>query len=118
MPPDSRFPALVSIACHDLRAPLAVVYGFASTLARADLEPPADRYVEMIGAASEQLDELLGGGVDQPQVARDLLGLEGLVPGERLREPVHCGQWSAEVVARERDQTGKVGGHGGASVTT
>jgi signal transduction histidine kinase len=59
MPPDSRFPALVSIACHDLRAPLAVVYGFTSTLARADLEPPADRYVEMIGAASEQLDELL-----------------------------------------------------------
>jgi signal transduction histidine kinase len=59
MPPDSRFPALVSIACHDLRAPLAVVYGFSRTLGRAELGPPADRYVEMIGAASEQLDELL-----------------------------------------------------------
>jgi signal transduction histidine kinase len=59
MPQGSRFPALVSIACHDLRAPLAVVYGFTRTLGRVELGPPADRYVEMIGAASEQLDELL-----------------------------------------------------------
>ena len=29
---DSRFPRLVSLACHDLRTPLATIYGFARTL--------------------------------------------------------------------------------------
>jgi signal transduction histidine kinase len=55
----SRFPDLVALACHDLRTPLATVYGFARTLARNDLEPPAARYVEMIEAASGQLGALL-----------------------------------------------------------
>ena len=54
------FARLVSLACHDLRTPLATVHGFATTLARGgDLQPPADRYVEMIGAASAQLAELI-----------------------------------------------------------
>ena len=54
------FARLVSLACHDLRTPLATVHGFATTLARGgDLEPPADRYVEMIDAASAQLAELI-----------------------------------------------------------
>jgi signal transduction histidine kinase len=35
------------------------VHGFARTLVRGGLEPPADRYVEMIDAASMQLAELL-----------------------------------------------------------
>jgi len=57
---DNAFPRLVSLACHDLRTPLATVHGFARTLARGGgLEPPADRYVEMIDAASAQLAELL-----------------------------------------------------------
>jgi signal transduction histidine kinase len=57
---DDRFPRLVSLACHDLRTPLATVSGFAHTLARLEaLEPPADRYVEMILAGSEQMAELL-----------------------------------------------------------
>jgi signal transduction histidine kinase len=56
---DKTFVQLVSLACHDLRTPLATVYGFARTLARTDLEAPADRYVEMIEAASNQLDELI-----------------------------------------------------------
>jgi signal transduction histidine kinase len=57
---DSAFPRLVSLACHDLRTPLATVHGFARTLARSGgLEPPADRYVEMIDAASLQIAELL-----------------------------------------------------------
>jgi signal transduction histidine kinase len=56
---DTRFPLLVALACHDLRTPLATVHGFARTLARQELEAPADRYVEMIEAASEQLAELL-----------------------------------------------------------
>jgi signal transduction histidine kinase len=57
---DSAFARLVSLACHDLRTPLATVHGFATTLARGGgLEPPADRYVEMIDAASAQLAELI-----------------------------------------------------------
>jgi signal transduction histidine kinase len=57
---DTSFPRLVSLACHDVRTPLATVHGFASTLTRAvTLDPPADRYVEMISAASAQMAELL-----------------------------------------------------------
>ena len=60
MTDDSEFARLVSLACHDLRTPLATVHGFATTLARGGgLEPPADRYVEMIDAASAQLAELI-----------------------------------------------------------
>ena len=60
MTDDNEFARLVSLACHDLRTPLATVHGFATTLARGgDLEPPADRYVEMIDAASGQLAELI-----------------------------------------------------------
>src|SRR5947207_8285857 len=60
MSDDSEFARLVSLACHDLRTPLATVHGFATTLARGgDLEPPADRYVEMIDAASAQIAELI-----------------------------------------------------------
>jgi signal transduction histidine kinase len=57
---ENAFARLVSLACHDLRTPLATVHGFATTLARGgDLEPPADRYVEMIDAASAQIAELI-----------------------------------------------------------
>jgi signal transduction histidine kinase len=56
---DNAFARLVALACHDLRTPLATVHGFARTLVRGGLEPPADRYVEMIDAASMQLAELL-----------------------------------------------------------
>jgi signal transduction histidine kinase len=57
---DSDFARLVSLACHDLRTPLATVHGFARTLANSGgLQPPNDRYVEMINAASGQLAELL-----------------------------------------------------------
>src|SRR5712691_4162871 len=57
---DSGFARLVSLACHDLRTPLATVHGFARTLTRSvELGEPASRYVEMIEAASQQLAELL-----------------------------------------------------------
>jgi signal transduction histidine kinase len=57
---DTEFARLVSLACHDLRTPLATVHGFATTLERGGgLEPPADRYVEMINAASAQIAELI-----------------------------------------------------------
>jgi signal transduction histidine kinase len=59
MAEDTDFPQLVALACHDLRTPLATVYGFARTLNRTDLGEPSSRYVEMIEAASQQLGELL-----------------------------------------------------------
>jgi signal transduction histidine kinase len=59
MPDNTRFPRLVSLACHDLRTPLATVHGFARTLARVELAEPAPRYIEMIEAATAQLAELL-----------------------------------------------------------
>jgi signal transduction histidine kinase len=57
---DTSFARLVSLACHDVRTPLATVHGFAKTLTRTvELQAPADRYVEMIEAASAQMAELL-----------------------------------------------------------
>src|SRR4051795_3947673 len=60
MADDANFALLVSLACHDVRTPLATVHGFVKTLERTvELEPPADRYFEMIGLASVQMAELL-----------------------------------------------------------
>jgi light-regulated signal transduction histidine kinase (bacteriophytochrome) len=57
---EPTFAQLVSLACHDLRTPLATASGFAHTLQRLNaLEKPADRYVDMIGAASDQMADLL-----------------------------------------------------------
>ena len=56
----STFAQLVSLACHDLRTPLATASGFARTLERLDdLGQPTGRYVQMISAASDQMAELL-----------------------------------------------------------
>jgi signal transduction histidine kinase len=78
----SIFAQLVSLACHDLRTPLATASGFAHTLQRLDsLGEPADRYVDMIGAASEQMGELL-----------DLLGAAARIEAGRF-----------DVQAREAD---------------
>lgn len=55
-----RFSKLISLACHDLRTPLATVYGFARTITRAEgLDPTLVSYSEMIETASQQLAELL-----------------------------------------------------------
>ena len=59
MAQENRFPRLVALACHDLRNPLATVYGFARTLMRTDMDERSARYVEMIDAASHELGELL-----------------------------------------------------------
>jgi signal transduction histidine kinase len=60
---DRTFPALVNLACHDLRTPLATVRGFAKTLVR--LEPLTERtakHLKMIeeaaGQMSSQLEQL------------------------------------------------------------
>jgi len=59
MTSDARFARLVSLACHDLRTPLATVHGFARTLRRVELVDPAPHYAEMIEVASQQLAELI-----------------------------------------------------------
>jgi signal transduction histidine kinase len=82
MPESPDFARLVSLACHDLRTPLATVYGFARTLSRGgELDATSARYVEMIEAASEQLGGLL-----------DELGLAARIEADRY-----------DPVAQERD---------------
>jgi hypothetical protein len=57
---DERFPRVVSLACHDLRTPLATVFGFARTLSRAgELDERNARFIGMIGEAAQQMTELL-----------------------------------------------------------
>ncbi|MBV8479504.1 MAG: HAMP domain-containing histidine kinase, partial [Actinobacteria bacterium] len=83
---DTSFDRLVSLACHDVRTPLATVHGFTTTLARTvEVPAPGDRYVEMIEAASKQIAELLdelslaarieGGRYDPIRREADTLGL-------------------------------------------
>ena len=55
-----NFAQLVSLACHDLRTPLATVHGFARTIAqREELSDRAGRYISMMEAASVEMSELL-----------------------------------------------------------
>ena len=57
---DSDFARLVSLACHDLRTPLATVNGFARTLTRFEqLEDPMPRYLQMMATAADQMGALL-----------------------------------------------------------
>ena len=81
MSENQDFARLVSLACHDLRTPLATVYGFARTLTRTgELEEPAARYLGMIEAASEQMSTLLD---DLGLVARITSGRYEALPIER-----------------------------------
>jgi signal transduction histidine kinase len=82
---EERFSKLISLACHDLRTPLATVYGFARTISRAEgLDPTLVSYSEMIETASQQLAELL----DELSLAARIEGgrydpkLESLTTGE------------------------------------
>ena len=57
---NDSFPRLVSLACHDLRTPLATVHGFARTLVRMEgVREPMDRYLEIMEEATTQLGDLL-----------------------------------------------------------
>jgi signal transduction histidine kinase len=57
---NTSFTRLVSLACHDLRTPLATVSGFARTIQRnEELEEPVPRYLDIIVSASDQMRELL-----------------------------------------------------------
>ena len=95
MSEDTSFAKLVTLACHDLRTPLATVHGFVKTLERsAELEPPADRYVSMIGEASEQLAALL-----------DALSLAARIEGGRY-EPVRRDVDTLELARSARGRLG------------
>ncbi len=89
---ESRFPQLVSLACHDLRTPLATVYGFARTLTGSgDLDARSQRFLQMIEEASEQMTELL-----------DELGVAARIQGGRW-EPAMIGADTLEL-ARSGDE--------------
>ena len=74
MADDQRFSRIVSLACHDLRTPLATVYGFARTLERGgNLDERSLRFMTMISEASEQMTSLL-----------DELGVAARIEGGRF----------------------------------
>lgn len=104
---DAAFPRLVSLACHDLRTPLATVSGFAHTLERLDaLAPPADRYVRMMLDAAGEMAELL-----------DLLGLLARIEAGRYEPtPVEADtlELANAVAARLGEERVQVMGSGGA----
>lgn len=63
----------MSLACHDLRTPLATIYGFARTLTRDEgLDERSARFLGMIEEAAEQMTELL-----------DELGVAARIVGDR-----------------------------------
>jgi signal transduction histidine kinase len=60
VPKDRHFAQVVSLACHDLRTPLATVHGFARTIERMDpADERTDRYIGLIVEGSGQMAELL-----------------------------------------------------------
>jgi signal transduction histidine kinase len=60
MTDDARFARLVSLGCHDLRTPLATVFGFARMLQRTgNLDGQGARFLEMITEASGEMSNLL-----------------------------------------------------------
>jgi signal transduction histidine kinase len=84
--PDPTFARLVSLACHDLRTPLATVQGFAKTLLRMDVAPEQrERYLGLIDAASGELVELT-----------DRLALAARIEGGRY-EPIRREEGSLEL---------------------
>lgn len=56
----TTFAQIVSLACHDLRTPLAIVHGFARTIDRLEpLQERTQRYVGLMAEGSAQMAELL-----------------------------------------------------------
>ena len=93
---DTSFAQLVSLACHDLRTPLATIYGFSRTLTKnAALEEPAARYLAMVEASAMQLGELL-----------DELGLAARIEGGRY-EPLRNEADTAELARAAAERLGE-----------
>jgi signal transduction histidine kinase len=103
---NESFPRLVSLACHDLRTPLATVHGFARTLIRMEgVAEPMDRYLAIMEEASTQLGELLE---DLAITARIESGRYD--PGLRDADTLEL----ARAAAARLDGTVQVSGEGGA----
>jgi len=103
---EKGFPRLVSLACHDLRTPLATIFGFARTLTRSEgLSPTFAEYASMIEAASDQLGELI-----------DELSLAARIQGDRYDpklEAVALDELAAAAIERLGEERVSVSGDGG-----
>jgi signal transduction histidine kinase len=101
---DTSFPRLVSLACHDLRTPLATVSGFAKTLTRVKgVDDKIARYLGLMESASEQLGELL----EELNVAARIAG------GRYEPAPREVGTLELARAAADRVEGVEVGGSGG-----
>src|ERR671925_530605 len=88
-----RSPRLVSLACHDLRTPLATVNGFAKTLTRTGaLAERESHFVDLIEAAADQMTSLL-----------DQLGLAARIESGRY-EPVLAAGDTLELATSEDER--------------
>jgi signal transduction histidine kinase len=95
-----RFPQLVSLACHDLRTPLATIYGFARTIARdTELSDRNLRFVGMMEQASEQMTRLL-----------DDLGAAARIEGSRFEPALR--EVDTLELARSTDEQIETSGEG------
>jgi signal transduction histidine kinase len=113
---DDSFARFVSLACHDLRTPLATVSGFAHTLRQNEIGQPADRYVEMIQAASGQLAEILddlglaarieSGRFAPNLVPADSLELAQVAAGRVGEKALAAGTGTEVLVEREATERG------------
>jgi signal transduction histidine kinase len=104
--PGARFTETVSLACHDLRTPLATIAGFAKTMIRAgELPEREERYAGMIDEAASQIGALL-----------DLLGLAARIESGRY-EPTLADADTLELAASAGDQRISAAG-AGASIET
>ena len=96
---DTSFARLVSLACHDLRTPLATVHGFAKTLTRLDssVDERTTRFLGMIEAASGQLADLLD---DLALVAR--IEAQRYDPALREADTLELARAAAALVEEDR----------------
>ena len=86
--PGARFTSAVSLACHDLRTPLATIAGFAKTMIRADgLPEREERFLGMIDEAASQIGALI-----------DQLGLAAQLEAGRY-EPTLAGADTLDLAA-------------------
>jgi signal transduction histidine kinase len=96
-----RFAALVVLACHDLRTPLATVAGLSKTLVRTgELNQRDARFVEMIDEASAQMALLI-----------DQLGLAARIESGRY-DPLPLDANTLELAAASGDDRVAVEGTG------
>src|SRR5438477_7996727 len=93
-----RFGRLVSLACHDLRTPLATVNGFAKTLTRTGtLAERESHFVDLIEAAAGQMTTLL-----------DVLGLAARIEAGRY-EPALTEADTLDLASSEDERVATAG---------